>query len=467
MKLLDLACVGGVRRSRCCGWVVAMAGIGLVAGVSSAVWQDDETASDELREATPEGTGGSPYGAGEGGSRELLDWAELESEMLSGHVQLTSHERFTRAGEAYFDPSGRWIVFQAVEVPEEGEEPEPHFSMFVARVQRDDEMNITGIDEPIKISPPGSANTCGWFHPRTPWVVIYGSTMVPPNVEGAPGYQRGSGRYMWQFPNEMDIVRQSVQEIFDDLNSDLRVRFSLPAEQLSPRKLIEHPGYAAECAYDRGGLHIVFCAVDPESGDGDLYAFNTRTRVVTPLVMADGYDGGPFFSPDGQRITYRSDRRGDNMLQLFVADLAFDDAGNITGVEREYQLTDNQHVNWAPFWHPSGRFLVYATSEAGHDNYEVFAIPVPMIGTPRVDPSRARPIRISQASGFDGLPVFSNDGQWMMWTSQRGGPWDEAGVRPSSQLWVARFTPDARLQRMIDGAEREGQRLDSIAPTKP
>lgn len=447
------------------GALALVAGVGLAAGVSLAAGMDEGAGEEPSTGAQERPAGGAGYGSA-GGSRELLNWAELETGMLTDHVQLTSHERFTRAGEAYFDPSGRWIIFQAVEVPEEGKEPEPHFSMFVARVQRDTAMNIIGIDEPIRISPAGSANTCGWFHPRQPWMVIYGSTMVPPNVEGAPGYQRGTGRYMWQFPNEMDIVRQSVQEIFDDLNSDLQVRFALPAEQLSPTKLIEHPGYAAECAYDRGGLHIVFCAVDPDSGDGDLYIFNTRTRVVTPVVTAEGYDGGPFFSPDGKRITYRSDRRGDNLLQLFVADLAFDDAGNVTGLEREYQLTDNQHVNWAPFWHPSGRLLVYATSEAGHDNYEVYALPVPPVGTPRVDPSRAQPIRITSATGFDGLPVFSNDGQWMMWTSQRGGPWDQAGARPSSQLWVARFTPDQTVQRVIDGAVRDGQRLDSITPAR-
>ena len=44
---------------------------------------------------------------------------------------------------------------------------------------------------------------------------------------------------------------------------------------------------------------------------------------IIRIVQAKGYDGGPFFSPDGKRICYRSDRHGDNMLQIFVADLAF------------------------------------------------------------------------------------------------------------------------------------------------
>ena len=45
-------------------------------------------------------------------------------------------------------------------------------------------------------------------------------------------------------------------------------------------------------------------------------------------------------------------------------------------IEREFQITDNGQVNWAPYWHPSGNFIVYGSSEEGHQNYEVFAVEV-------------------------------------------------------------------------------------------
>lgn len=466
MNRLNADAVEFPRAARC-WWSACLLGslsLALASGMAIA----DDAAAQKNDSAAPAADHAAPANDG-AASAGQLDWATLETPMLTHAVQLTSPERFLRAGEAYFESSGRWVIFQAIEVPEEGKEPDQHYAMYVAKFKLDGQRNIAGIEEPIRISPPGSANTCGWFHPRLPWQVIYGSTLVPPKVEGSPGYQRGTGRYMWQFPNEMNVVQQSVQEIFDDVNRDMRARMNLPADALQPQVIIEHPGYVAECAYDLNGLHMVFCAVDPESGDGDLYAFNTRTRVVTPLVTNDGYDGGPFFSPDGRRICYRSDRRGDNLLQLFVADLAFDAAGNISGIVREHQLTNNQHVNWAPFWHPSGKFLIYATSEAGHDNYEVFAIPVPPASAvaPGSVAPMAEPIRVTHASGFDGLPVFSKDGSLMMWTSQRGGPWDSASGRPSSQLWIAKFQPDATLQRLIDGSSGKGIPLDTFSPTKP
>ncbi|MCH7570702.1 MAG: PD40 domain-containing protein [Deltaproteobacteria bacterium] len=53
---------------------------------------------------------------------------------------------------------------------------------------------------------------------------------------------------------------------------------------------------------------------------------------INRIGEADGYDGGPFFSPDQKRICYRSDRKGDHLLQLFVSDLAFNENGTIVGV---------------------------------------------------------------------------------------------------------------------------------------
>jgi Tol biopolymer transport system component len=177
--------------------------------------------------------------------------------------------------------------------------------------------------------------------------------------------------------------------------------------------------------------------VDPATDDGDLFAYIPATGELRPLVVAPGYDGGPFFSPDGRYICYRSDRAQNNLLQLYVSELSFDADGLPNGIVREIELTHNEHVNWAPFWHPSGAYLVYATSEVSHRNYEVFAIPFDAHSIRIPDP-----VRITHADGFDGLPVFSPDGRHMMWTAQRGADRANNG-RPSSQLWIAevRGTP--------------------------
>lgn len=365
------------------------------------------------------------------------------AEPLSNVIQLTFPKDFARAGEAYFSPDAKWIIFQAIPRPPEGAEapttgPQAAtaYAMFVAKLTYGADGLPTGIGEPIMISPEGSANTCGYFHPREPWRVIFGSTVIAPEAAAPAGYQRGTSTYAWQFPTEMEVTTRIVPQIFYDGRPKLTEDVDWSEEQLTAAPLWVRPGYDAECAYSPDARHIVYTRVDVETLDPDLYIFDTTTSVHRPLIVAKGYDGGPFFSPDGSLICYRSDRKGNDLLQVFIAELAFDDAGAILGVKREMQVTDNEHVNWAPFWHPSGEFLLYTTSEQGHRNYEVYSTQVPIGVLTGVKPADLKRRRITATEGFDGLPAFSRRGDLMMWTSQRG-PRIEGEDRPSSQLWIA------------------------------
>lgn len=404
-----------------------------------------------------------------------LDWRLGERGILRDHVMLTDPERFSRAGEAYFNPALTHVIFQATERPAEGEEAPPHYAMYVAKLTKDERGRLTGIEEPMVISREGSANTCGFFHPTIPYFVIFGSTLTPPVAELEAGYQRDSSRYAWAFPKEMEVCGTVIPMTLtgDDAmdligratGADLR-ETGLTIENLSmdvafpetPQELcepiFERPGgYDAECAWSPDGRHIVFSSIDPETNDADLWVYDTEDETSVRVVEAKGYDGGPFFSADGTRLCYRSDRMGNDLLQIYVADLVFDDNGKVTGIGAEYQLTDNRHVNWGPYWHPDGTHLVYATSAVSHRNYEVFSIAVPAVGAKGVEGGTVVQMgddgagglfdgelamkRITSANGFDGLPVFSNDGSYMIWTSQRG-PKVAGEERPSSQVWAAR-----------------------------
>lgn len=383
---------------------------------------------------------------------ERITTALDEAPILKNHVQLTSRDQFIKAGEAYFSPDGKWIIFQAVPVPEAGKEADPFYAMYVAKLERDAKGNVTGLSAITRVSAEGSANTCGWFHPTNPQRVLFGSTSTRPTDEGKSGFQVGTRRYVWMFPEGMDIVEWNPFVIGQDGVTRTGTKRMMP----TPTPVFTLPNYDAECSYSKDGRFILYAHIedaskDPNASpkpDANIYVFDTKTKRHHAIVKAPGYDGGPFFSPDGKSICYRSDREGNDLLQIFVADLKFekgaDGAMVPIGIQREYQLTKNEHVNWAPYWHPSGTFLVYASSEAGHANYEVFAVEVDRgelnkaakAATPTIDASKARRQRVTKVAGADVLPAFSPDGSLMMWTAQRG-PLVSGETRPSSQLWIA------------------------------
>lgn len=375
------------------------------------------------------------------------DWRSAEAGILENHVALTDAARFRKAGECYFSPDGTRIVFQAVERRDDPELEERYYQMYVADIVLE-KGAATGIENVLRLSPEGSSNTCGWFHPTEPGVVVFGSTLVPPSNPGRTGYQRDSSRYSWQFPQEMDIVRCEL------------ARADGTAATLEP--LVANPdAYLAECSIRADGRYMAFCEHVVEQGQsgGDLLALDLASGTRIALAAQSGYDGGPFFSPDGRRLCYRSDRLGNDLLQIFVAELAFDSAGDLLGVEREFQLTDEEAVNWAPFWHPDGRHLVYTTSILGHDNYEVYLLDADAGGEGRPTRYGTRRRRITHAARFDGLPVFDATGERMMWTSQRGPD-------GSSQVWLADFV--LRLDAAADDPPSTGSRPEEEAPsTRP
>ena len=346
-------------------------------------------------------------------------------------TQLTFPDQFHKAGESYISPDGSKVIFQAVPTPPQGKEPSEHYDMYVADLVQGDGQ-VFQLQHIRRLNASGSANTCGWFHPSDPGLVLYATTVGPPQAQNTPGYQRESGKYRWAFPPSMRIVKQRID-----------------TDNATPEALVgDDVSYQAEGSWSPDGRHVIY--TDLATGEGDIYVHDLVSGTTTTVVGAPGYDGGPFFSPDGKRITWRGDRRGNDLLQLFVGELAFDDTGSITGLDRVFQLTDDAHVNWAPFWHPDGKRLVFATSREGHRNYEVFEIEAAMGSSTLPARYGTTSRRVTEADGFDGLPAFSPDGTLMIWTAQRS-------ANGSSQLFIAPFADKPTREPSVkDGTSPHG-----------
>lgn len=330
-----------------------------------------------------------------------------EADTLSEIVQLT--RGFERAGEAYFSPDMKWIIFEAVPHGEQ------HYQMYLAQLKYANG-NISGAEEPIRISPQPSRNTCGFFSPDGRSLIFASTAGKEDPNEPAEGYQRGGRSYRWAFPHGMEIFR------CDDWQAKVANVKPGGFVNLATNPITNNDVYDAEGAYSPDGKWLVFCSL--RTTDGDIYVMHPDGSHAVQITNNPGYDGGPFFSPDGKSLVYRSDRAHNDLLQIFVADLAFDPQGNITGKTNERQITHDNNVNWGPYWHPDNHHLIYATSRHGHTNYELYVM--------RDDGSHNT--RITFTDGADILPVFSNDGKYLMWTSKRAPD-------NTTQIFVAQFHP--------------------------
>ena len=240
--------------------------------------------------------------------------------------------------------------------------------------------------------------TCGYFLPDGR--VIYSSTHASGDACPAPA-PYGGGRYVWPIHDTYDIY------VAD------------PASPDAPALLIGGPGYDAEPTVSPDGRFVVFTST--RSGDLELWRLEIGTGALLQLTDGLGYDGGAFFSPDGNQLVWRASRpQGDaagryqallaegyvepSALNLFVANA--DGSG-------ARQVTDLPGANWAPFFHPSGEQIVFASNhhalEEGGRLFDLFLI--------NVDGSGLQ--QLTQSGTFDAFPMFSYSGTQLVFASNR------------------------------------------------
>ena len=98
---------------------------------------------------------------------------------------------------------------------------------------------------------------------------------------------------------------------------------------------------------------------------------------------------------------FRADRDRKDYLQIYLIDVQ----GN-----NERQITNNDGINWAPYWYPNGKILAYTSSVNEHGQYEIYLLNI----------NTKKNHQLTDRLLFDGLPVFNNDGTKLMWTSKKG-----------------------------------------------
>ena len=353
-----------------------------------------------------------------------------EASFITNARQLILEGR--RSGEGYFSPDGKQLIFQS-----ERESRNPFYQIYTLDFETGDT---------TRVSPGTGKTTCSFFQPGTDRVLFastHGDSAVAAKQKAeldfrASGKQR---RYSWDYDENFDIY--SAKRDGSDLVN-----------------LTRTPGYDAEGSFSPDGKQIVFCSLraafpleqlSPElrkrydqdpSYFGDIYVMNADGSNVRRLTNEPGYDGGPFFTPDGARIVWRH----------------FEESGVIADVwtmktdgSDKRRITDFKSMSWAPYFHPSGQYIIFTSNKLGFENFELFLVDAK---------GEHEPVRVTFTNGFDGLPVFSTDGKKLCWTSGRTSD-------GKAQIFLADWNDAAARQAIAQAPARGGgkeQAADAFSP---
>ncbi len=339
-----------------------------------------------------------------------------EQDFLTDIRQLTTEGR--RAGEGYWSPDGKRIVFQS-----EREPGNPFYQIYVLDLAS---------GRTTRISTGTGKTTCAFFRPASD-EILFASTHADPESKKLQEQElalRASGaqrRYAWDFDPEMEIYAYS------ESNGTLK-------------RLTTARGYDAEGAYSPDGQWIVFSSnreaynrslseaeqrlLDKDASHfAEIYIMRADGTDVRRLTHTPGYDGGPFFTHDGKRIVWRRFDAEGRSADIYTM------RPDGSDVKR---LTDFGAVSWAPYEHPSGQYVIFASNKLGHDNFELFMVDVE---------GAKEPVQVTYSAGFDGLPVPSPDGKRLAWTSSRSG----AGA---GQIFLADWNHAKALGALSDAPPR-------------
>lgn len=238
--------------------------------------------------------------------------------------------------------------------------------------------------------------TCSYFYPDGKSILYSSTHGAADSCPPKPSYARG---YVWPIYPSYDIYRA-------DLNGNILTQ------------LTNTPGYDAEATISPDGKRIVFTS--DRDGDLELYAMDLDGRNVLRLTNSPGYDGGAFFSPDSKRICYRANHPTDekeladyrallaeHLIRPGVLDLM---VMNADGSDQRVVLS-NGKANFAPYFHPSGKKIIFASNMADPKgrNFDIYLV--------NLDGTGLEPVAVDET--FDGFPMFSPDGRRLVFASNR------------------------------------------------
>jgi dipeptidyl aminopeptidase/acylaminoacyl peptidase len=333
----------------------------------------------------------------------LLITANLIISQDEKHLQ--NFKMLTHGGdnaEAYFSYDGKFATFQSNNT-KWGLKCDQIFNLEIEKASNDSTY------KPTMISTGKGRTTCSYFL-KDGKHILYASTHK--GGDDCPPAPETKGKYLW-----------AVYKSFDIYVTDLKGNIT--------KQLTTSEGYDAEATVSPKGDKIVFTS--DRSGDLELWTMDIDGKNQKQITFGLGYDGGAFFSPDGKTLVFRASRPTEEaevkeykelLEKGLVAPTTMElYTCNVDGSDLK-QVTHLGKANWAPFYHPSGKKIIFSSNHHSKKGYDFQLFMVNEDGTGLE--------QITNQSMFNAFPMFSPNGKKIIFSSNR----NNGGTRDTN-LFIA------------------------------
>ncbi|MCL4252426.1 MAG: PD40 domain-containing protein [Anaerolineae bacterium] len=239
------------------------------------------------------------------------------------------------------------------------------------------------------------------------------------------------GKSIVTFPGALQFAMVSEDQL-NNLRDEIRI-FDVDGVELesnlTAQEVVRDIIEARQPYYSDTGSQMVFVGNRFGLDHDDLYIValvgDIEGGIIKQLTTDEATYSFPALSPDGRRVVAVRevlDVENNPGIDLVIIDVQ-------TGVPTSLTTNRNAIIETMPRWDPTGSFIVYTARAEGETNHEIYFIVAN-------NPDSGQ-IRISSPESDEVMPMFSPDGRYLAYSSNRSGTY---------QIYIQNLSNDETFQ---------------------